>query len=728
MERTKKHYRDLFFILAMTCVGFGVGSSISAYHFVCTGNYSDFFKRACIGILLGFLSASTHLLLLKVIDRLTRGWYRKRPILSALQYMLVTYLFLLTAELLFFAHRVHEPSHKYWIIAVTVLAGTVSTFLLLYYRLVEMILTRFHILEKLHLGMIESLIAVLEAREPTKKGHSKRVAAGCLLLAKKLKLPVEKQAKLVRAALMHDLGKIGIDDRLLQKESELDPEELAQVRLHPLIAEKILAPLNILSWETGIIKQSHFFINLQDLREKQTSGLLDNSLQSLFAYSMEAESLEELPMEAKILAVSDFFDTLTHPRPLKRVLSRDAALEELRSRTGTKFDREVVELLAFLVQNDQWIKDDAVTRESAPDAYDEAEVIREVRRTARGMNLLNTFYHYMGVGRHRGLRAFFLSLFSGVALGAVLGVTMYATTSESHWILRFLLQGIAIGLSVWLTGYPLEWLFARKYPDTFWAGPGGAFFAFFVGGIPASLLTLFTMFLPGSLTPVNPWITGSAYVLATSLICGSVGGFYRFIQDSSYSLIKDQERLQKAYIDLVCALSFALEAKDPYTRGHSEKVSILSRKMGSLLKLTDDDLDELEKAALFHDIGKLVISQNIINKTTRLSDDELEIIRTHPEIGAEILEPVTCLNELSPFVRAHHENFNGQGYPDRREKEEIPLFARIISIADSYDAMVSDRSYRKGLPHEEAINELRRCAGAQFDPELVELFIRTFEQ
>ncbi len=146
------------------------------------------------------------------------------------------------------------------------------------------------------------------------------------------------------------------------------------------------------------------------------------------------------------------------------------------------------------------------------------------------------------------------------------------------------------------------------------------------------------------------------------------------------------------------------------------------------MNLTHEELEDLEKAAFFHDIGKMVISQAILHKPARLSDEEMAVIRTHPGMGAEILAPVTFLSSLAPFVKAHHENIDGLGYPDQRKKEEIPMLARIITIADSYDAMVSDRPYRQGLPHERAVAELRRCSGTQFDPELVELFIRSFEQ
>lgn len=729
VQQFRKRHQEIFFIISMAVLGLMVGTAISSYRTICVRSWHDFLLRPWIGFLVGFCSSLTHLLLLWLINWLSKGSYRKRPILHGVQFTIIIYLYLVGAEFVFFQHMLAEASHRYWILALSLLSFIVSTLLFIYYRLVEVIYTQFSILEKLHFGIIESLITVLEVKEPTKKGHSRRVAEGCQHLARSLGLTSEQTKKLKRAAMMHDLGKIGIDDRILQKEGSLSEDELTAVRLHPIIAQKILAPLNVLSEETAIIKASHFYLNLVNMREKESEGphnSLESSVQSIFAYTAEAEGLEDLPIEARILSVIDFFDTLTHARPNKRILTAEEGLVEIASGVGTRFDRRVVEALKELVMSGRWPGDEK-SQEDSDSSSSEDEILKEVRKTAKKLNMLNNFYHYMGVGRHNRLRALFLSLISGILLGVIIGTTLYASTSNPIWVRLFIFQGLVAGSYAWIIGYTLEWKLARNYPDSFLSGPGGAFAAFSSSAVPSSLICLVYYIAPQWQSESIFDLFGVLLIASNCIIAGVIGALYRYMQDSSYRLLEDQVMLQKAYFDLICSLSFALETLDPYTRGHSEKVSVLSRALGEKLGFVDDKLEELEKAALFHDIGKLAISPSIIKKTSRLTDDEYNIIRTHPSIGAEILEPVKYFSELSPFVKAHHESYDGRGYPEHKEKDGIPLIARIISIADSYDAMVSDRSYRKGLSKDTAVGELRKCAGTQFDPHLVELFIETLE-
>ncbi|GEM_PF-1567769 len=730
MQRFRKKFQELLFIISMAVIGLLVGTAISTYHTICVRSWDNFFLRPWIGLVVGICSSLTHLLVLWVIDWLSKGGYRKRPILHGLQFTIIIYLYMLGAEFVFFQNRLSEASHKYWILSLSFFSFIMSTLFFIYYRLMEVINTQFSILEKLHLGIIESLITVLEVKEPLKKGHSKRVAEGCQHLAKSLSLSPEQRKRLKRAAMMHDLGKIGIDDRILQKNGILSEDELTAVRLHPIIAQKILAPLNVLEEETAIIKASHFYQNLVNMRERENEGIhssLESSVQSIYAYSAAAEGLEDLPIEARILSVIDFYDTLTHARPNKKVLTPQEGLQELEAGVGTRFDRRVVDALNALIKSNRWPGDEKSDDEGDSSSSSEDEILKEVRKTAKKLNMLNNFYHYMGVGRHNRLRALILSLLTGTLLGTILGITLYASTSNPIWVRLFIYQGLVSGSYAWIIGYTLESKLARSYPDSFLAGPGGSFAAFFASAIPSSLICLVYYIAPQWRAESPNNLLCLLFIVSNCIIGGIIGALYRYLQDSSYRLLEDQVMLQKAYFDLICSLSFALETLDPYTRGHSEKVSALSRALGEKLKFSEDRLEELEKAALFHDIGKLAISPSIIKKTSRLTDDEYSIIRTHPSIGAEILEPVKYFCELSPFVKAHHESFDGKGYPEKKEKEGIPLVARIITIADSYDAMVSDRSYRKGLSKEVAIAELRKCAGTQFDPDLIELFIESLD-
>jgi putative nucleotidyltransferase with HDIG domain len=184
--------------------------------------------------------------------------------------------------------------------------------------------------------------------------------------------------------------------------------------------------------------------------------------------------------------------------------------------------------------------------------------------------------------------------------------------------------------------------------------------------------------------------------------------------------------LQEAYLATVRSLAAAVDAKDSYTRGHSDHVAAYSTLIATRMGLSHEQKTALEMAAYLHDIGKIGIAEDILLKPGRLSGDEMEQMRHHPLIGANILKPVAFPWAIAPVVRHHHESWDGNGYPAGLAGEEIPLLARILTVADSYEAMTADRPYRQGMSANDALAELRSCAGAQFDPAVVEAFAETF--
>ncbi len=183
------------------------------------------------------------------------------------------------------------------------------------------------------------------------------------------------------------------------------------------------------------------------------------------------------------------------------------------------------------------------------------------------------------------------------------------------------------------------------------------------------------------------------------------------------------EKLEKAYLDSIQTLRYTVEAKDPYTRGHSDRVSSYSVLIGKKLKLSEDDLKTLEVGGLFHDIGKIGIPDSILLKEAKLTDDEYSQIKNHPSIGAHILCNAEVFKDIIPIVKHHHEKYDGTGYPGRLKGDDIPYLARITAVADTFDAMTSKRTYRNALPLEVVRAEIEKCSGTQFDPDIAKAFI-----
>ena len=209
--------------------------------------------------------------------------------------------------------------------------------------------------------------------------------------------------------------------------------------------------------------------------------------------------------------------------------------------------------------------------------------------------------------------------------------------------------------------------------------------------------------------------TGTSRELDT--LAGSFNELIRAVADA-------EAQTQAAYLGAIRALAAALDARDPYTAGHSERVSALAVAMGKAMSLSDADVDTLRLGALLHDIGKIGVPDNILGKPAALTPAEFELIRAHPAVGARILRSIPFLAPHLPIVELHHERPDGRGYPHGLHGDAIPLAARIVHVADAYDAMTSARAYRPARLPQEAIAELRRCTGTDFDAASVEALVR----
>ncbi len=186
--------------------------------------------------------------------------------------------------------------------------------------------------------------------------------------------------------------------------------------------------------------------------------------------------------------------------------------------------------------------------------------------------------------------------------------------------------------------------------------------------------------------------------------------------------------IREVYFSTIQVLSSALDAKDSYTEGHSQRVTEYSLAVAEELKLPKNEIEMIQIAAILHDIGKIGIRDLILCKPGKLTKDEFDIIKNHPSLGAEIVSHIAFLADKAKLIKHHHERFDGKGYPDGLKEQEIPIGSRIIAVCDSFDAMTSKRSYRENIPVHKALAELNKCSGTQFDAEIANTFIKVFNR
>jgi putative nucleotidyltransferase with HDIG domain len=208
---------------------------------------------------------------------------------------------------------------------------------------------------------------------------------------------------------------------------------------------------------------------------------------------------------------------------------------------------------------------------------------------------------------------------------------------------------------------------------------------------------------------------------------------YRRLEQFSRSLFDESlhpsvDQLPSAVVETVTSLAIAIDAKDQYTHGHSQKVSHYAVLVAQALQLSSREIEEIRLGALLHDVGKVGIPESILNKAGPLDALEWETMKSHTTLGDKLLSSLAAMERVREMVRHHHEFVDGSGYPDRLEGEQIPYGARLVAIADAYDTITSERTYKKPRTSEDAFRELERCADNQFDRELVRRFIETIRR
>ncbi len=217
----------------------------------------------------------------------------------------------------------------------------------------------------------------------------------------------------------------------------------------------------------------------------------------------------------------------------------------------------------------------------------------------------------------------------------------------------------------------------------------------------------------------KPW----SYIELRNLLRTCIDTYYQRMRNKK--LVKD---LQEMFYGSINALVKAIDARDRYTHNHSQHVMMVTMEIAKHLGFTDGNLEDIYLAALVHDIGKIGVPEDILNKPSKLTKEEFEIIKLHPVIGADILKPVSQFEKIRIYMKHHHEKMDGTGYPDGLKGDEIPYPSRIIAVADVFDALITDRPYRKAMKLDKAIEEIKRISGSHLDPKVTKIFLKIINE
>ena len=320
-------------------------------------------------------------------------------------------------------------------------------------------------------------------------------------------------------------------------------------------------------------------------------------------------------------------------------------------------------------------------------------------------------------GRHKKAFAVIEDLaFLNLIICSALHITGYADYIETLPIAQ-----AAIGVTVFLVAATFIWDLRRGYRIDGYAAAG------IIVALTAVVIETASVYFVVSISGV--FIGSGMIILLILCLIRTIRNIWKMESNKQKKeMDKHREQLEEISLQLMQTLSTTIEAKDEYTRGHSYRVAEYSALIARELNWDEDEIRNLKNAAYLHDIGKIGIPDNILNKPVKLTDEELGVIKEHTVIGAEILKNITLIDHVKEATRSHHERYDGRGYPDGLKGEEIPLYARIIAVADSFDAMKSRRIYRSPLDDQVVYNEIFQNRGTQFDPELADIFLKLLDE
>jgi putative two-component system response regulator len=498
-------------------------------------------------------------------------------------------------------------------------------------------------------SIILTLTNALANKDPRSGGHVERVAAYAARLSDKLGMSRDERETIVKGALLHDIGMIGVPDALLAKR-DLTAEEQALVAMHTQVGASILDPMKSFRPFVPMVRWHH--------ERKDGRGYPDGL------------AGDSIPLEAQVVALANRYDEIRHGDGL----SQDAALATLQDEANDgAFDLELTAL--FTVTLDEESPVPATTRHMRPKQAPPARVLcvddNQVNRDLVAASLQDAGFRVSFA--ENGAQA--VEIIDNDGIDVVL-LDLLMPVQDGSETLRLLR-----------------------------ADPRHEF-------LPVIVLTAQrggTMRRDAILAGADDFI---AYPLNRLELITRIRSLLR---------IKDYHSDLEQTHSVICALALALEAKDQYTRGHSQRVGDLARAFALYLDLGEEAGDRVRIAGLLHDIGKIAVPESLLNKQGPLTRDEFLRVIGHPVIGEEMVRPLNTLACVLGMIRHHHERYDGRGYPDGLRGESIPYEVRLLSIVDAYDALTSHRSYRPApLTHAAALETLsREASGGKWDPKMV---------
>ena len=501
-------------------------------------------------------------------------------------------------------------------------------------------------------NIIMTLTSALESKDPSTMGHVQRVAEYSGRLCEKLGLSTEECETIMKGAMLHDVGKIGVPDDLLV-ETDPDTQERALLADHTRMGASILEPMMTFRQFVPIVRWHH---------ERWDGGGYPDAL-----------SGDAIPLEAQVVAIANRFDEVQHGESLSEA---DALQRIFAEAAAGAFDPELARVFGTSFDEDS--RAAATAKRMRPRQRAKPRVLcvddNKMNRELVASTLNDAGMHILVA--EDGPEA--IRLLEREAVDVVLLDLMIPMQDGSTTL-------------------------GTLRADSRWEF------------LPIIVLT----------SQRNSAMRQEAIVAgADDFINYPLNRLELTTRIHSLLRIKEYHADLEQTQNVICALALAIEAKDPYTRGHSQRVGDLSRTFAFNLGLPSAEAERIRIAGLLHDIGKIAVPERLLNKQGPLTREEFMRVIDHPVIGEEMVRPLTTLSEVLQLIRHHHERYDGRGYPDGLRGDAIPYEVRLLSIVDAYDALTSHRAYRPSpLTHEAAIGTLRReASGGKWDPVMVEQF------